>query len=514
MFSDKPPDSILSFRDMPPHRSEVNPQASSASRLLYKPSYDLQFDLEMAQRRSEKEPRQDELPHPPLSYDDEGQEGDDTSNGLEPNGVEFGSKLETENVFDEETLNSLLLPPSPEYTPGLERELRPNAIFLYNRSVGLLKTEQIISHIIQMVKTRELNFEHLEWIDDFSCVLAFKDKSAAIEAFTTLLLKPDEVEGENGLAEAIDFLSCVPSRPTQDVLAAAADFVFALRPSKPLASSLFETNKPNPLLQPTRPEQLVPFIRFATSLDVKRVRARDHSLFYVLHGDRAGRDGVSTQKASSSFHQSSKRRRVDNPSSRRPGPDDETWSRNRPIARLPSDRRDGRSRHRGAATAADLDDELDRFMCQASTSNDQDGINDHDDGRPGSDDEDSHQRRSKRHEPEREQFSKEDLFPRSRLGAGGGNLNDEVSEDKERQRTPPEDGLRTWIVQADGQTNEEELGEDEELVDEYVEMIDEETGKKIKRLTQSRRRKSRSSGNKGRGSSFGRLFGSSIGRLL
>lgn len=399
-----------------------------------------------------------------------------------------------------------VLPPSPEYYPGLERELRPSAIYLYNRSVGLLKTEQIITHVLQTIKIREPKFEHLEWIDDFSCVLAFADKPAAIEAFGSLLLKPDEVEGENGVAEAIDFLSLsTPTPPSRDVLAAAADFVFALRPSKALASGLFATSQPNPLLHPDRPEKLVPFIRFATSFDVKRRNAKDHSLFYVLHGARAGRDGVQADRAAALTQPSKRRRGTGQTSSGLadlPGrwpQADQSSSPPRQLSRLPSGRRTARNGRSQAATAADLDDELDRFMSRGSKSANPDGADDDAsedlaDNRPS-------KRQERDPDSEPEQFNEKDLFPRSRLGASGGNLDKPVelftSTDGEavhRHRSPSEDGLRTWIVQSDQHANDEELGEDEELVDEYVEMIDEETGQKIQRLIQSRRRKSRPRG--------------------
>lgn len=408
-----------------------------------------------------------------------------------------------------------VLPPSPEYYPGFERELRSNAIYFYNRSVGLLKTDQIISHVIQTVNTRDLNFEHLEWIDDFSCVLAFADQSAAIGALTTLLLNPDEIEGENGLAEAIDYLSSTaPVPPSGDVLAAAAEFVFTLRPSKPLASTLFDNGQPNALLHPTRPEMLVPFVRFASTFDVKRRNAKDHSLFYTLNGQRAGRDRVQAGHAPSLPRSSKRRRNMDSAGGSvdqshrwsHAEHDEEPSLHSRLMARLPASRRgDGPDRRRAVAMAADLDDELDRFMSRGSTS----GIAGEELGRPaedGSEDEYAPEYRPmKRHEPEEvEQFAKEDLFPRSRLGVGGGNLDLFPLESHEikQPQSPSEDPLRTWIVQSDARDEgheEEELGPDEELVDEYVEMIDEETGKKIKRLTQSRRRKNR-------GLSYGRLI--------
>ncbi|POW18784.1 hypothetical protein PSHT_05385 [Puccinia striiformis] len=184
------------------------------------------------------------------------------------------------------------IPPPLKYQIGFERELRPSAIFIYNRSIALLKTNQIISHILHLLAGRKTVFKHLEWIDDFSCVLAFGSGPDAIEAYTGLLVKPDEVEGDNGIPEAFDYLSTLDSSP--EVYAAAYEFLCTNRPAKPFSESLFEANPKNKFNVPKRPEQLIPFIRFATTSDVKNSRARTESMFYALNGLGAGQEDVSS----------------------------------------------------------------------------------------------------------------------------------------------------------------------------------------------------------------------------
>ncbi|KAI9628637.1 hypothetical protein KEM48_011593 [Puccinia striiformis f. sp. tritici PST-130] len=55
----------------------------------------------------------------------------------------------------------------------------------------------------------------------------------AIEAYTGLLVKPDEVEGDNGIPEAFDYLSTLDSSP--EVYAAAYEFLCTNRPAKPFS---------------------------------------------------------------------------------------------------------------------------------------------------------------------------------------------------------------------------------------------------------------------------------------
>ncbi|KAI9628712.1 hypothetical protein KEM48_011393 [Puccinia striiformis f. sp. tritici PST-130] len=255
--------SSLSFRDFPASRNE------GIRRKLYKPSYDLQFDLEMARRTSETE-------------NDNHQSHENTeTEPIKSEPIEFGLTNPHPGI-DEETLEQLSIPPPLKYQIGFERELRPSAIFIYNRSIALLKTNQIISHILHLLAGRKTVFKHLEWIDDFSCVLAFGSGPDAIEAYTGLLVKPDEVEGDNGIPEAFDYLSTLDSSP--EVYAAAYEFLCTNRPAKPFSESLFEANPKNKFNVPKRPEQLIPFIRFATTSDVKNSRARTESMFYALNG--------------------------------------------------------------------------------------------------------------------------------------------------------------------------------------------------------------------------------------
>ncbi|PLW06385.1 hypothetical protein PCANC_26864 [Puccinia coronata f. sp. avenae] len=273
----------LSFRDFPASRN------GHVRRKLYMPNHDVQFDLEMARRTSKatenKSPAEDS-------------EQSHSTEAVKSESIEFGL-ISQHPAIDEETLEKLPIPPPLNYQLGLERELRPNAIFIHNRSIALLKTGQIISHVLQLLDGRNTTFKHLEWVDDFSCVLVFASGTDAIEAFTGLLVRPDEVEGENGLPEAFAYLSSEES--SVDVYTAAYEFVCTHRPAKPFSESLFEANPKNNFHRPTQPEQFIPFVRFATSSDVKNSQARKRSMFYALHGDGAGQEGVLSARADPIF---------------------------------------------------------------------------------------------------------------------------------------------------------------------------------------------------------------------
>ncbi|KAA1135453.1 hypothetical protein PGTUg99_026171 [Puccinia graminis f. sp. tritici] len=281
MDNHEPDQTSLSFRDFPAHPN------GQVRRKLYKPSADLQFDLEMARRSSK------------INGDNQVNGTSEQSNPTETvksEPIEFGLISQHPGI-DEEILEKLAIPPPLKYQLGLQRELRPRAIFIYNRSIALLKTDQIISHVLQLLAGRKAIFKHLEWVDDFSCVLEFASDTDAIEGFTGLLVRPDEVEGENGLPEAFAYLSSQES--SDEVYAAAYEFVCTHRPAKPFPECLFEANPKNKFHRPTQPEQMIPFVRFATNADVKDSRARKQSMFYALNGVGAGQEGVLSEQAGS-----------------------------------------------------------------------------------------------------------------------------------------------------------------------------------------------------------------------
>ncbi|OAV92634.1 hypothetical protein PTTG_05000 [Puccinia triticina 1-1 BBBD Race 1] len=341
----------LSFRDFP-----ANPNGI-VRRKLYKPASDLQFDLEMARRASK------------ITGDKPVDEASDQlrpAEAVKSELIEFGLSSQ-QPAIDEQTLEQLSIPPPLKYRLSLERELRSDAIFIYNRSIALLKTEQIISHVLQLLTGRKTTFNHLEWVDDFSCVLAFASEADAIEAFTGLLVRPDEVEGENGLPEAFAYLSSRDSTP--EVYAAAYEFVCAHRPAKPFSERLFEANRKNNFFHPTQPAQLIPFVRFATSTDVKDSRARKQSMFYALNGAGAGQEGVLAESAGPIFSATNQRR---NPSlSQRASPNLPNIFDHLPahpvthqLPKNPLPKRASKPKVTKARPAklGELDDELARFM--------------------------------------------------------------------------------------------------------------------------------------------------------
>ncbi|KNE92235.1 hypothetical protein PSTG_14329 [Puccinia striiformis f. sp. tritici PST-78] len=256
------------------------------------------------------------------------------------------------------------IPPPLKYQIGFERELRPSAIFIYNRSIALLKTNQIISHILHLLAGRKTVFKHLEWIDDFSCVLAFGSGPDAIEAYTGLLVKPDEVEGDNGIPEAFDYLSTLDSSP--EVYAAAYEFLCTNRPAKPFSESLFEANPKNKFNVPKRPEQLIPFIRFATTSDVKNSRARTESMFYALNGLGAGQEDVSSVTTGKI---SKKQQRTKTSLGRRMYPDPPDPISTQPVDQLrpvkPLPKSAAKAKRSARPSIGILDDELARFMTKS-----------------------------------------------------------------------------------------------------------------------------------------------------
>ncbi|KAH9471590.1 hypothetical protein Pst134EA_005483 [Puccinia striiformis f. sp. tritici] len=337
--------SSLSFRDFPANRNE------GIRRKLYKPSYDLQFDLEMARRTSGTE-------------NDNHQSHENTeTEPIKSEPIEFGLTNPHPGI-DEETLEQLSIPPPLKYQIGFERELRPSAIFIYNRSIALLKTNQIISHILHLLAGRKTVFKHLEWIDDFSCVLAFGSGPDAIEAYTGLLVKPDEVEGDNGIPEAFDYLSTLDSSP--EVYAAAYEFLCTNRPAKPFSESLFEANPKNKFNVPKRPEQLIPFIRFATTSDVKNSRARTESMFYALNGLGAGQEDVSSVTTGKI---AKKQQRTKTSHGRRMYPDPPDPISTQPVDQLrpvkPLPKSAAKAKRSARPSIGILDDELARFMTKS-----------------------------------------------------------------------------------------------------------------------------------------------------
>jgi len=311
------------------------------------PSHDVQFDFQMANRTSsttEDKPagEDSELPH--------------STEAVKTEAIEFGL-ISQPPAIDQETLDQLSVPPPLQYQPGLERDLRPDAIFIYNRSIALLKTDQIISHVLQLLVGRKpTSFRHLEWVNDFSCVLAFASGTDAIEAYTTLLVRPDEVEGENGLPEAFAYLAAEDS--SVEVHTAAYEFVCTHRPSKPFSEGLFEANPKNKFHRPTRPEQLIPFIRFATNADVKDSHARKQSMFYALNGDGAGQEGVLSQRAGA-IYPTRKPRHQPAPPYTLSGP---PMNHTRPVKPLPKSKQ--KAQRPRPTTLGMMDDELARFMAK------------------------------------------------------------------------------------------------------------------------------------------------------
>lgn len=149
------------------------------------------------------------------------------------------------------------MPPLPQLYRGFARDLRPSAIFLTSRLFGLLPTNSILRWASSHLQSSGIRSEGLEWISDWSLVLVFSSQDVAMRAFEKLLLHPDEIEGENGVPEAFQYLSeqsplPLAGLPADDRLPCSQ---WTPTPpttsSKPPASSSSRTDPPNPCLLPS-----------------------------------------------------------------------------------------------------------------------------------------------------------------------------------------------------------------------------------------------------------------------
>lgn len=241
------------------------------------------------------------------------------------------------------------------------------------------------------------------------------------------------------------------------MLEAAGEFILTHRPAKPLNPSLF-TKTPFPA--GTQPQDQVPFARFALVTDVKNRSARNQSLWYAVHGESAGkeRDNVSIVPSNVKQDYAGKRKRRGSDEDGlggRMGPRDEA----RPIRELP--RRGKTDAERQAA----LDDELDRFMRGGGAAA----------GEPASEAEDPDDglRRKKR---------------RSSPGPGGPDLLPDADADTTLRADSLEDRITAGVVE------------------EEVEVVDADTGEKVKKVSRRRRKAGDRDGDKEVwGSLFSRL---------
>lgn len=204
---------VLSYQDL----EEVGP----ARRMLYRSKNhdDDDFDAIMAQRRREAGEPEEAVD----GADAEAEKAAERQEANEDETVGFGTGV----AVDDELLKDLrsfpragpgashadrassgrtAVPPMPKLYRGFVRDLRPQAIFLTSKLFGLLPTGSILRWASTHLQSAGIRSEGLEWISDWSLVLVFPSQQTAVRAFERLLLHPDEIEGENGVPEAFDYL--------------------------------------------------------------------------------------------------------------------------------------------------------------------------------------------------------------------------------------------------------------------------------------------------------------------
>lgn len=133
---------------------------------------------------------------------------------------------------------------------------RPNAVLLTGEPISNLPTKRVFAYAAHY----DVVPLALEWVDDTTCVLVFKTRSAARHALETLARTTEEDE-------------------------------FGLREARPLPQALLPIGERiATLLGKDAGVEPVTRIRWALPTDVKRSGARTESEFYKKHGDTAGKE--------------------------------------------------------------------------------------------------------------------------------------------------------------------------------------------------------------------------------
>ncbi|KAF9023844.1 hypothetical protein CPC16_011167 [Podila verticillata] len=155
---------------------------------------------------------------------------------------------------------------------------------------------------------------HVEWIDDSSCNVVFKDNYSAKRALYYQLVDEEANFGEDEEEGAL--LDVEPARPLGDDAAA----VLVPRSNNRLqrAKEYIPVQQHN---QPMIQNNKGLYLRYATDFDVKERGAASRSTYYQIHGrEESKRTGSSNSRHSNSQHQYGRRSRAD---------EDEVWARGR-----------------------------------------------------------------------------------------------------------------------------------------------------------------------------------------
>ncbi|KAG0332416.1 hypothetical protein BG000_010031 [Podila horticola] len=195
-------------------------------------------------------------------------------------------------------------------TPPRTSMIRLEAVHLYGTNE--MSTKDVLKYF------EAYGPSHVEWIDDSSCNVVFKDNYSAKRALYYQLVDEEANFGEDEDEEAGTLLDVEPSRPQDD--GSTPPVLYAKSNNRlQRAKEYIPVQQHN---QPVIQNNKGLYLRYATDFDVKERGAAARSTYYQIHGREEPKrsTGSSNSRHSSSQHQYGRRSRAD---------EDEVWVRGR-----------------------------------------------------------------------------------------------------------------------------------------------------------------------------------------
>ncbi|KAF9977595.1 hypothetical protein BGZ73_005578, partial [Actinomortierella ambigua] len=185
--------------------------------------------------------------------------------------------LEAESGGMEVDINPDVVPDDLPEAPPITATIRKDTIYLYG--TDRMSTKDVLKYF------EDFGPSHVEWIDDASCNIVFKEYFTAKRALFNMLLNPAGVTfGEDEIQAGLQ-------DPSEGIIDARV----------PRSKNCLQRGKGyipiQPLNHPLLPKNNGLFLRFATDLDKKERGAATKSAWYAIHG----RDALPSRSGPSSF---------------------------------------------------------------------------------------------------------------------------------------------------------------------------------------------------------------------
>ncbi|KAF9307140.1 hypothetical protein BGZ74_010631 [Mortierella antarctica] len=194
-------------------------------------------------------------------------------------------------------------------TPPRTSMIRLEAVHLYGTNE--MSTKDVLKYF------EAYGPSHVEWIDDSSCNVVFKDNYSAKRALYNQLVDEEANFGEDEDEEGA-LVDVEPGRPQGD--GTTSPVLYAKSNNRlQRAKEYIPVQQHN---QPVIQNNKGLYLRYATDFDIKERGAAARSTYYQIHGreENKRKTGSSNSRHSSSQHQYGRRSRAD---------EDEVWARGR-----------------------------------------------------------------------------------------------------------------------------------------------------------------------------------------